>query len=179
MKEPIATRPAANKRSPNRKPRYRRQMRSNTRQIQKEAVLGAYLQGKDLEGASQDAMASPDLVRYWETSDPEFRVKAREAREKGKAHLEGKLLTKGEKAVDNYDAFLDSESEKLRLVASQDVLDRLGVGREKKEEEEAGRNQPLIDNRRIIVNILGDPVSREAALTLLRALENGASRDSS
>ena len=77
------------------------------------------------EGAREKAKALAKAARAEDRA---------EARRVTKEKLEDKLLLKGDKAVDNFDILLDGERvhEKTLLATSQDVLDRIGVGVERR-----------------------------------------------
>ena len=103
-------------------------MRSHTRQTQKAAVVAAYLEGQDREGAAVAAMATAGLVRYWELSDPQFRQDCEEARQlfalrAGKV-FDDSLVACAEGMVHTA---LHSENEALAFKAKETIVKGRGV----------------------------------------------------
>lgn len=175
---PIVPTPAANARSPNRKPRTRKRLEQYTRALHKAAVIGAFLNGAELEQAAAAGMVSPGAVLHWAERDPEFREQAKKARELARLRAEGKLTDGLEQMVERLVTILQNTTdEALSVDGIIKVLRGVGVLVDRQQAEIKGL-PPQVDNRRLIVNILGNADSREAAIRLARALESGAGGDS-
>ena len=141
----IVPRPAANARSPQRRARTREPERANSYATKRLRVLQELEVGRNHQEAAEAAGMSETALKLQIFQHPEFKAlvekadevgkKTREeARAEAKAKLEDKLLLKGDKALENYDILLDAKSvhEKTLLATSQDVLDRIGVGVERR-----------------------------------------------
>lgn len=164
-------RPAANKRSPNRKPRYRRLAHQAGVAHQKEQFLHLLEEGLPPSGIVDRLKLNEHSVNSWRYRDPRF-----------KAEMDEVLAEREEIAqnirVPSVEDKLYQRALKGDVKAAVPFLAARAPELYGNKQQQGNLPSGVTDNRRVIVNILsGGEGLREAAFALLRALEAGASGD--
>lgn len=124
------TRPAANERSPLRKPRARGQRIQAIKVGYQEAFLAFIRVGDSRARAAGRARVLPKTVERWQADDPEFARLYREAQEEGKAMIEGRLDGLTPRAVDVAEDTLENKDPKLAWDAAHKILRGRGLLRD-------------------------------------------------
>ena len=123
-------------RSPNRRPRWRGEVRHRTTDVVKGAAIVAATEGKTPEEITELLGLSPSSIANFRQFDPEFRQKFEQAIEDAKASARGELAGILPLAVQGIRGTIEGKNENpLKYQACRDNVRGLGVWAEKQEQD--------------------------------------------
>lgn len=163
---PLTPQEATALRSPNRKPRYKRERRKGVLLVEKEHLKRLFLR---LYRSTGDIATSCDVIgRYestvmlWRKTDPEFKEAWDEIKDLWTSILSGRFNALGPRAFNIVSELLDGEftDDDLKAKLAQWILKSQGIGQEKAVlgVEHSGPGGGPIPVRQIVVHITASPV---------------------